>query len=244
MQPILPNKPRHPWGPRESAILFYIEKGNYAEALSLFSGITRDLEPDLLISRADCLFRQGNYPQVLELLQTAERQEWIHPDLFSLKGRALYSLEEYASAKVAFEMSNRCRPDWETQRWIRRCAVKIELANGGGSGRVVHVDRSVPAVGPIRHEWHQTAANLTLSLFVRNLRESQLRIDLKTTWIHILVDDTPPLELSVGLTKPIVLRKPIITITPMKGELKFVKAVGAVGQWPDIEAASYLINCI
>jgi DsbC/DsbD-like thiol-disulfide interchange protein len=70
------------------------------------------------------------------------------------------------------------------------------------------------------------------------MKESQVRIDLKATSIHILIDDAPPLELSVTLAKPIALRRPVITITPMKGELKFWKAPGGAGQWPDIEIAA------
>jgi hypothetical protein len=230
-------EPKYRWGVRETSILFFDENKYYPEALKLFSSVERDLEPSLLLAHARCLFHCGQFPWALEVLRTAESKRWVLPEVFLLKGRCLYMLEEYDSARLAFEMSDRCGPDSETRRWIRRCVLQLELAKPG-SPRIVRIERDLPPTGRIKHEWHQTTTHLTLSLFVRNLHELQLRIEFAAYAIRVLVDDKEPLELSVKLTRPIALQDPAITVTPMKAELKFAKSPTALHQWTDIEAGA------
>jgi tetratricopeptide (TPR) repeat protein len=223
------------WGTRESAILFFTETQAYNDSLIQFDGLNRDLEPNLLLAKAFCFLSRGHFPQALECLQVGENKQWMLPELFTLKGRALYGLKEFQTAKCAFEKSNQCQPDPETQRWIRRCAIEIEMAENPQSSRMVQIQSDLPELEQIKHEWHQTETILLLLLSVRILTKSQLRIDFQERWIQILIDDKNPLGLTVTLAKSVQMQEPDIQVKSEKVEIRFVKADDAIGEWGDIE---------
>jgi tetratricopeptide (TPR) repeat protein len=224
------HSPQARWGAAESSVLFLTETGQYGDALSLSSGLNRELEPSLLLARAHCFFKKGQIIQALDLLQIAEKKDWVLPDVFAIKGRCLFALEEYRAAKAAFEQADQCGPSSELKRWIRRCDVLQDLNDDEQTPRVVAFEPADIVTKPIKYEWYQTRTHLSLGLFVKDLRKSQLRLEIGSKHIHVIVDDVQPLELTLNLIKELSPQEdPQISITAAKVEIKFAKASNAIG---------------
>ena len=102
---------------------------------------------------------------------------------------ACFEMEEYESAKEAFDLSRKFNDTALVRRWIRKCDAEIEEEEGGA----VHVNqktsaptsfdvKSIPSVRAedtlndpiipvktsIRHEWYQSPTNVVITVYARN----------------------------------------------------------------------------
>lgn len=227
------------WGTRESSILFFVEEGRYPEALSLLASIDRPLEPRLLLAKCECLYHKGMIAQAIEITKKAEKNGWDLPEFYTIKGKCLYRISEFETAKAAFEKSDSLRPDTDVRRWIQSCIARI-AASGDEimSRRVIrHEPLIMQAMIPMKlnHEWYQTATHLTLSIFFKGLSQSQIHVMPVVNKVTVVFDIVPPVQFSVTLAKEIVPTDYHVTVTPKKVEIKLKKATNVAGQWQEIE---------
>jgi tetratricopeptide (TPR) repeat protein len=141
---------RRNWGRAEVLALLHLEDKRYANALPFFRSIDHELEPALLIAKAECLFGASKFTETLELIRWAESKDFLLPEFFVLKGKALFKLEELEAAKQAFEMANKLVPSLEVKRWIRRCDTFLALA-AGKCEKIVRMEPPAPKADPVNH---------------------------------------------------------------------------------------------
>lgn len=228
------------WGTRESSILFFVEEGRYPEALSLLASIDRPLEPRLLLAKCECLYHKGMIAQAIEITKKAEKNGWEIPEFYTIKGKCLYRINEFETAKAAFEKSDSLKPDADVRRWIQSCIARI-AASGDEimSRRVIrHEPLIMQTMIPMKlnHEWYQTATHVTLSIFFKGLTQSQLHVITGTNKVTVVFDIVPPVQFTVNLAKEIDPAEHYATVTPKKVEIKLKKAASVVGQWQEYEA--------
>lgn len=227
------------WGTRESSILFYTEEGQYTEALSLLSSLERPLEPRLLLAKCTCLYNKGMIAQTIESVKEAEKQGWDLPDFFMIKGKALYRINEFESAKSAFDKCDSMFPSPEVKRWIQRCIARIAASGDEVMSRRVirHEPRLSQLISrKVKHEFYQSQTHLTLSVFVKGVTESQLHVRDTKKSISVAIDTSPPIEFHATLLREIVPGESKVTITQKKVEIKMRKSPNSIGHWNDIEA--------
>jgi tetratricopeptide (TPR) repeat protein len=228
---------RWKWGQEESSVLFAVDNKRYSDALSLISSIEHELEPSLLIAQAQSYYGISKFTHALTVLQSAEARNWYLPEIYLLKGKCLFKLEEFDRAKAAFEIAHRLLPEFEVKRWIRRCEIFLLLGSEKKSPRIIRFDPPPVEVRPgtLKHNWYETQRQLSLLVFLKGVQAGQLHVQVKSDHVHVLVDFTPPLELSLKLAKEVVPEEPMITLTPMKIEIKMNKAPSSFGRWQEFE---------
>jgi tetratricopeptide (TPR) repeat protein len=231
----------HIWGRNELLIMFFMEEKLYTEALSLLSKMNRELEPSLLLAKAICLFELHKWIEALEVALSLEKHEWLLPDMLMIRGKSLYKLGEFETAKSIFEKYDAVNPSPETKRWIQRCIVRIEVQTEENINRIIrHEPQSAqPAARQIKHEWYQTRSQLSLLLFAKGVTESGLHVTVASNSVRIIIDTPHRIEFSVDLVKEIVPNEYSISITPMKVEVKMTKVASAYGQWSEIETSVF-----
>ncbi|CAL8460786.1 g317 [Coccomyxa elongata] len=87
-------------------------------------------DPDLYASRAQSYIKEERF---LEAVQDASKAAELSPQLAKAhlrKGVAFFNLEEYESAKEAFETANSLQKRKETETWIRKCNAELEEEAG------------------------------------------------------------------------------------------------------------------
>ncbi|KAK9909046.1 hypothetical protein WJX75_006454 [Coccomyxa subellipsoidea] len=104
----------------------------YEKAIELYSNAIA-LSPNdanLYASRAQSYIKEERF---LEAVQDASKAAELSPKLAKAhlrKGVALFNLEEYESAKDAFETANSIQKKKETETWIRKCNAELEEEAG------------------------------------------------------------------------------------------------------------------
>ncbi|XP_026479045.1 protein SGT1 homolog [Ctenocephalides felis] len=92
------------------------------------------------------------------------------------------------------------------------------------------------AVKPkIRHDWYQTETDVTVTILLKNVDESKLKIDYGSTSLHVKYEEN---ELDFRLLNGIVPIYCTHKVTPSKIEVKLVKAIGI--RWEKLEADAEL----
>ena len=229
------------WGTRESAILFYTEAGRYTDALNLLSSLDRPLEPRLLLAKCTCLYNKGMIAQAIEGVKEAEDQEWDLPDFLMIKGKCLYRINEFESAKGAFERCDAMFPTPEVKRWVQRCITRI-AANSDEvmSRRVIRYEPDLTQIMPqaVKHEYYQSPTHLTLCLFVQGVKKDELVHTFGRDSIDLVIERVPRMEFHAHLAKEIEPEETKVTFTQKKVEIKMKKASNSVGQWQDIEVSA------
>ena len=130
-----------PWIDEVVLILFLTEQKEFESALNLINQLDANLDPRLVVAKAKCLIGLHKIPKALELLLDAEKKNWDLPQILLLKGKALFEIKEYNTAKMAFEKCLEINPTQEIKRWIQRCLVYLEA--DGPSRRVVRYEPQI-----------------------------------------------------------------------------------------------------
>ncbi|KAH0793368.1 CS domain containing protein [Histomonas meleagridis] len=227
-------QPKAKWTIQESSILYYTEQRKYTEALEILQRICYPLEPRLLCAKARCLIGTGNPTQALELLISAEKKGWDLPEILKLKGRALYQMNEFDTAKLAFEKCDRIQPSMETKRWIQRCIVCIATSDEL-SRRIIRYETKIssPIVNTVKHEFYQSLTHITLVIYAKDISESQIKVKYSPKNVDVLIDTIPQINIHSNLFKEINTKQCSIHTDSKKIEIKMAKATK--GNWSSIE---------
>jgi len=159
---------------------------------------------------------------------------------------ACFEMEEYESAKEAFDLSRKFNDTALVRRWIRKCDAEIEEEEGGA----VHVNqktsaptsfdvKSIPSVRAedtlndpiipvktsIRHEWYQSPTNVVITVYARNKAKEDCKVDAKETTlsINIKLSEDSDFVLDLNLCDTIYPEQTKIECYPTKVEVKLTK---------------------
>lgn len=136
------------WCTYETVILYKVEQKQYIEALEYINKMGKLEDPRLIFANAQCYIGTNKYTEALELLLETERKGWNLPEVLKLKGKALYFLQEYETARYAFEEAELYSPDLDNKLWIQRCEVRIALAQEEKSRRLIQYEPNSPIPVP------------------------------------------------------------------------------------------------
>lgn len=211
----------------ECSALFLAENHHYEEALKLLGPYEDNLNPQLVIAAATCYLNTQNPIRGLELLNNAEEKGWLLPEILILKGRCLYSLGEYSTALNSFLEADKIRSDVPTTQWIQRCEAHLECEHNPNSPNIIVYTPTI--LEKPRHDWYQTAQNVTLSVYIQGLSEQQVKVEFTEKTVTISIQREQKITLSFHLAKSIVPTESSFTITPFKMEVKMRKEIAI--QW-------------
>ncbi|OHS93430.1 CS domain containing protein [Tritrichomonas foetus] len=231
------------WIDKESTILFLTEQHEYEKALELINTISHHLDPRLVVATTKCLIGLHKIPQALEILLAAEKRDWVLPQILLLKGKALFEIKEYNTAKMAFERCLEINPSYEIKRWIQRCNVYLAADNEELSRRVVRYEPQLaqcqepepepePKPKP-RHEWYQSSTHVTMVLYIKDIKESDLNVSFDNDSLDVCINSDGKTKLHIDLAKSIEPNQSSYSVTSKKIEIKMQKAVK--GQWSIFE---------
>ena len=206
----------------ECSVQLLVDTYFYKEALSLIEGKEANFTPSIVIAAATCYLNLEQPIRALELLVNAEEKGWILPDIYTLKGRCLYALNEFSSAMAAFKNASKIQSSSLLQQWIQRCEAHIECQLRPNNPHVVTFSPQV--VETPRYEWYQTQTIVTISFYIQGLSESQVKIDFTQNTISICITRETKVSLYFDLPKYIVPGESSFSITPSKIEVKLRKA--------------------
>lgn len=222
------------WTIRESSVIFLVERGNYSEALNVLNTIKYQLDPRLLCIKIRCLIETGAFTKALELAISAEEKGWDLPEVFILKGKALYQLKEFQTAKLAFEKCDRIQPSAEVKRWIQRCIVQIS-ASDEFSRRIIRYEpkNSSAIINNLKHEFYQSQTHVTLVIYIKDITESQVSVKYEPKRVEVVINTIPKMILQTNLMKEINPDGCFHQVYSKKIEIKMEKIIK--GNWSSIE---------
>lgn len=224
MKPHLGGYTYQPSLDKESAIYFLVEQQNYEKALEYLNSISNDLDAKLIIAKAKCLIGLNKPQQAIQLLITAEQFDCCLPQILFLKGRALYNLGEFNTAKMSFERCLDIKPTQETKRWIQRCLANLAANNEELSRRVIRYEPQLQqchqVVSKPRFEWYQSSTHVTVDLFLKNPKDSDIDVIFHDNSFDVTVDSHQTVILHIDLAKPIDPSQSSFTVMSKKVEIK------------------------
>ncbi|KAH3830620.1 protein SGT1 homolog isoform X2 [Dreissena polymorpha] len=243
------------------------QKGNdqfiyeqYEKAITLY---TQALElernrDDIFCNRAQAYFKLEKYKETVEDASEALRMNSSNVKAYHRKGTGLFYLEDYVSAKEAFEAGLKYSDEdsFNFPLWIKKCEAEIDLQkNGAGveqgvgvsevktsgaTAEPMEVKQEVPPepVKPtIRHDWYQTPTHVIVNIFYKNCKQEDASIDIQDRLLQadLVLPDREPYQLKFSpLAHPIDPSASSYKILKTKIEVKMKKREGL--QWKVLES--------
>lgn len=236
---------------------------NYDLALQEYTkAIEEQPTAEYYSKRAACYLKVG---EPLKALQDAKASIKISPEnnsnAYLRKGIAFFELEEYESAKEAFEQC-KDHPDQNLiRRWIRKSEAEIGNENSDDEGKAaasVKINNAEPAKSnpqptaadksasvttadlppvkqSIRHEWYQTPTHVVITIFAKNVKQEQAQIEFHTQSLSVAIKTSESSEylLDLALCDEIDPSKSTTSYLSTKVEIKLAKLRQA--KWVSLE---------
>lgn len=211
------------WTLREACIVFDDEQRRPEDVLQQIEYTPHKNELVFQLLKAKALFEVGDFEQALQQCIVALKSGYEIPEVYVLKGRCLYKLEEYETALDSFLKAQEIKPSPETTRCIERCHVRIAANTEEVSRRILRFEP--PPSSSINKEWYQTNDSVSVSIYLKNVLKSNLSVTFKANSFELIYNQMqPPFVLNVKLSKEIDPNDCKVNITPTKVEIKMKKA--------------------
>jgi len=119
--------------------------GEYEQALAKYNQAIQEQSTcvDFLLRRSACQLKLNDPMKALQDANTATKLEPNNAQAHLRKGMACFELEEYESAREAFEASRALTDTATVRRWIRKCDAEIKDEEAGDQ-HVASVSTSTP----------------------------------------------------------------------------------------------------
>ena len=215
----------------ESSIMELIENQNYLEAINLFETIKHIKSPQLIVAEATCYYNLKKYMNSIEILKHAEELGWNLFEIYLLKGRSLYKIQEWELALKAFEFADELKTSYVIKQWITRCKAHITIEQDPESDHIIQFEP--PVISDVRREWYQHGQTIVIVLYVRDVSEHELKVNYQPKKVSLTISQNKPISLQLKLSKEIIPEQSSYYITPSKIELKMRKATNV--QWSNVE---------
>jgi len=225
----------------------------YDEALVKYNlAIEKEEKPEFFIKRAACHIKLKNFMKALQDANKAIKLEPNNATAYLRQGIAYFELEEYESAKKAFETSRKISDQAQVRRWIRKCDAEISFENGEEEAEEPAVESKAeetpaatetkqpeksdshlvkeladfpPPKQSIRHEWYQSPTYVVISIFAKGIQKEQCEINSTATTLAVTIklNENSEFVLDLDLCDTICPEQTQLIIAPSKVEIKMVK---------------------
>ena len=159
----------------ESSIMELIENQNYLEAINLFETIKHIKSPQLIVAEATCYYNLKKYMNSIEILKHAEELGWNLFEIYLLKGRSLYKIQEWELALKAFEFADELKTSYVIKQWITRCKAHITIEQDPESDHIIQFEP--PVISDVIREWYQHGQTIVIVIYVRDVSEHELKVN-------------------------------------------------------------------
>jgi suppressor of G2 allele of SKP1 len=161
----------------------------YSEAIEL-----DDKNAEFYAKRAACAIKLADYPAALSDADSALRINPKHAAAMQRKGIALFQLDKLTEARLALKESFSLDGSAQTNTWIgkveaechkRGLMASSDNANGTASASSSSSSSTAAAAPPVRWEWFQSASNVTIEVFMKNVAQQDVKVDATASSIDI-----------------------------------------------------------
>jgi len=173
------------------------------------------------------------------------------------KGMALFALEEFETAQIAFEKGQTSDPsNSQFKTWIRKCQAELELdgtttTNTTSSTQVtedkMEIITPTPTEQPItpkveakpepkfKHEWYQTTSQVVISVFAKEMTKEKVGIDIQeqSLCVTIKISETNDFVLDLELFDKVIPSESTTVFMSSKFDIKLKKASAI--RWTSLE---------
>jgi len=158
-------------------------------------------------------------------------------------GIAYFELEEFQSAKKAFETGGALDADNKAfATWIRKCDAELEMESDEDDEAEAAPKPPAPAPAPkpaapapakpetaaskIRHEWYQNSTHVIVTVFSKNVAQEAITLDLQESALDfsIKLDEASEYQLAMDLFDSIDKAASSMNVMKTKIEIKLKKA--------------------
>jgi len=208
--------------------------------------------PDAYVNRAHTNMKLGQFKQAVQDADAALALDNSFGKAFLRKGIALFELEEYEDASLAFEKAQSLEPDRaDLKTWIRKCDAELKLNQAtkdpnDGAAPSMPKPSGAPAEAlpqtmgdKCRFEWYQNSTHVIVTVFAKKRAEADTSLELTDSEIKYTVhfsEDDSKFELHKLLFDKVVPEESTARIAVPKIEIKLKKATNV--NWLDFERAA------
>jgi suppressor of G2 allele of SKP1 len=206
--------------------------------------------------RAKAYLNLKNYKKSLQDCLFALELDAAFEPVYYRQGICYFELEEYESAKNAFELGEKLRLQGGKdctlyKRWIRKCeaemedVIKVENNSVQVKNEPIHANPSPPVhkIPPVTYQHYQTPDFFSISVFVKDMTNENVIVQFKPNHLFvqikfILPDNSVKVETVIDkfLFAEIDANNSKYTISKTKIEIKLIKIEKF--NWDSMEASS------
>eukprot|EP00244_Chara_vulgaris_P004255 TRINITY_DN1834_c0_g1_i3.p1 TRINITY_DN1834_c0_g1~~TRINITY_DN1834_c0_g1_i3.p1 ORF type:complete len:363 (+),score=69.02 TRINITY_DN1834_c0_g1_i3:226-1314(+) len=191
---------------------FFIDE-EYDKAVAAYTdAITENpSDPSLFYRRAAANLKIGDTAAYRGAVADANKVIELEPKFKKAhlrKGIACFNLEEYETAKEAFEAGNEIEPSDEYRKWIRKCEAEIEdelASRSTGQEECSPVSSAPEPASPVdmpvapppqapgsktprfRHEFYQSDKYVVVTILAKGLKPDQLQVDYGEQMLRVVI---------------------------------------------------------
>jgi suppressor of G2 allele of SKP1 len=209
---------------------------------------------DLFVSRAALHIKMENFTSAIGDANKAIAIDDGNSKAYLRKGVACFHMEEYATAKNAFEKGKEIDPDTaQFKTWIRKCNAEleeemaVEERSAAPASASAPSAASVPAPAPIpapapkpvarfRHDFIQNPTHVTISVYIKGANQDNCQVEFESNAVSldwkISKDDNWQLSFD-PLFDEIVPAESITNFFTTKVEIKLKKK--SSNKWDSLE---------
>eukprot|EP01118_Nematostelium_gracile_P019681 TRINITY_DN921_c0_g1_i1.p1 TRINITY_DN921_c0_g1~~TRINITY_DN921_c0_g1_i1.p1 ORF type:complete len:378 (-),score=107.77 TRINITY_DN921_c0_g1_i1:122-1171(-) len=238
----------------KSANSLFVEE-NFEEALKFYDrAIQSEPNVDSFLKRSTCHYKLENFTDALDDANSAIKLDQNNSKAYVRKGMAAFGLDEYETASAAFRKALQLEPDNSMAKtWLRKCDAEIgqeQSEQKQETPQPTSVTNNAPPSNPtpptqptqvstsaskIRHEWYQTQTDISVTVFVKNVKkeDASIQIQRKSLTVSIKLSDSSEYALDIDLCGEVIPEQSSFEILSTKIEIKMKKASGA--RWKTLE---------
>jgi len=206
---------------------------------------------DYLLKRISCYLKLENYTDALADANEAVKHAPNNAQVYLKKGIALFQLEEYESAKNAFEKGQSIESLDTFKTWIRKCNAELQTESENSQTNIVMEESQNQSLPPsqekddqtpvslpsepkkeekpktnIRHDWYQSHTHVIVTILVKNIKKEDAIVDItdKTLDVLIKLPENNEYQLNLQLCDKIVSAESVVNHFATKIEIKLKKA--------------------
>ncbi|KAK9763940.1 Cochaperone protein [Basidiobolus ranarum] len=191
--------------------------------------------------------------KAIELLEKSGGGDKTLSKAYLRKGTVLFDLKRFIRAKEAFERVRAFNQEEKNlDRWWKKCLEKcpkepevLKKPELNSSEPVVPADiPKPPGSSKIKTEWFQSHDFITITLFIKNVKQSDVSVDFEERGASISVKTPTGSDLNYDwepLSHPIIPGESKYLVLSTKIELKLKKAHSGV-QWGVLEGVDKLVS--
>ncbi|EGG24383.1 TPR repeat-containing protein [Cavenderia fasciculata] len=202
--------------------------------------------------RSQCHHNLNSFNDAIADVNTCIKIDPNNPKAYLKKGQYLFELEEYESALASFEKGQSLDAEnSQFKTWVRKTKAELgqsatptpaavptpaPVAVAPVAAKPEQPKLPLPSVGTkVRHEWFDTATNVTVTIFAKFVTASNSKIEIKDKSLSVsfLMATGSEYLFECDLFDPIIVAESTVKYSSMKVEILLKKSRAI--KWDDLE---------